>query len=80
MGTWSIWHWLIVILVAVILLAVYFIPTFIAFVRGHDHRMVILLLNLFLGWTAIGWIFALIWSVLSTRKMREGQRATRISN
>lgn len=37
------------------------LPTIIAFQRGHESRIAILLLNLFLGWTGIGWIIALIW-------------------
>ncbi len=38
-----------------------FLPTIIAFQRGHESRISILLLNLFLGWTVVGWIVALIW-------------------
>jgi len=46
-----------------ILLAIYFLPAIIA---GHRHlheRTAITLLNLFLGWTFIGWVIALIWAV-----------------
>lgn len=48
-----------------ICLAIYFIPTIVAFMRGHRNRVAILLTNLFLGWTGLGWIVALIWSVLN---------------
>ncbi len=41
---------------------VYFIPTIVAGKRGHPNGTSIFLLNLFLGWTAIGWLAALIWS------------------
>lgn len=40
----------------------YFVPTIIAGKRGHPNGTPIFLLNLFLGWTAIGWLAALIWS------------------
>ena len=44
-------------------LAIYFIPTIIAFIRGHASKWGIMLVNLILGFTGIGWLFALIWSV-----------------
>ena len=39
----------------------YFLPTII----GHDKRNAagIILLNVFLGWTVIGWLIALIWAI-----------------
>lgn len=40
----------------------YFLPTFIAYRRRHKNRTAILVLNIFLGWTLIGWIVALVWS------------------
>jgi hypothetical protein len=47
------------LIVAVLL---YFLPTVIALSRGHLSALAIFFLNLFLGWTLIGWIIALIWS------------------
>jgi hypothetical protein len=41
---------------------IYFLPTVIALIRGHLSGLAIFLLNLFLGWTLLGWIIALIWS------------------
>jgi hypothetical protein len=41
---------------------IYFLPTIIALSRGHLSTLAIFLLNLFLGWTLIGWLIALIWS------------------
>jgi hypothetical protein len=42
----------------------YFLPAIIAFGRQHQHRVPILLTNLFLGWTLIGWVAALVWSAM----------------
>jgi hypothetical protein len=42
----------------------YFLPTIIASNRGHEVAGV-LLLNLFFGWTGIGWIALLLWALLS---------------
>lgn len=57
-------------IVIVISLISYFLPTIIAMLRGKSNTFAILLLNLFLGWTFIGWIVALIWSVTSDSKLQ----------
>ena len=48
------------------MLAVGFAPTIIALARHHHNSLAIFALNLLLGWTGIGWIAALIWSLTST--------------
>jgi hypothetical protein len=47
-----------------ILFLMYFLPTIIAAHRGHGVAG-ILVLNLFLGWTVIGWLALLLWSLIS---------------
>jgi len=41
---------------------VYFAPTIVALARHKRNTLSIFLLNLFLGWTLIGWIVALVWA------------------
>ena len=41
---------------------VYFIPAIIGYEKQKENAQAILLLNLFLGWTFIGWIIALVWA------------------
>jgi hypothetical protein len=41
----------------------YFLPAIIALARSKRDIAGILLLNILLGWTVIGWIVALIWAV-----------------
>lgn len=41
----------------------YLLPTGIAVGRGRTNTMSIFMVNLFLGWTLIGWVVALAWSV-----------------
>ncbi len=41
----------------------YLLPTGIAVGRKRSNTGAIFVLNLFLGWTLIGWVIALIWSV-----------------
>jgi hypothetical protein len=40
----------------------YFLPSIIALARGKRDILAIFLLNLFLGWSVIGWVVALIWA------------------
>jgi hypothetical protein len=40
----------------------YFLPCIVAWMRNHHQAAAILLLNLFLGWTFIGWVAAIVWS------------------
>lgn len=42
---------------------IYFIPTIVALRRLHGSRMAIVMLNATLGWTIIGWFWALLWSL-----------------
>lgn len=51
------------LVVLVLLLALYFLPTIIAMNRNHNNLGPIFLLNLLLGWTLVGWVVALAWSV-----------------
>ena len=41
----------------------YFLPSILAFARNKRDTTAIVLLNLFLGWTMIGWVVALVWAV-----------------
>lgn len=50
---------------------IYFLPTFVAAKRGHPNGTSIFLLDLFLGWTFIGWLAALIWSASAIKKTAE---------
>jgi len=49
-------------MLGIVLIVMYFVPTIIAIIRQHRNGVPVALLNLFLGWTVIGWIIALIWS------------------
>ena len=50
--------------VILLLLGIHFLPTFVAFVREHRHAVLILVLNVFFGWTIIGWLVLLIWAAV----------------
>ncbi|MFA5346403.1 MAG: superinfection immunity protein [Candidatus Omnitrophica bacterium CG08_land_8_20_14_0_20_41_16] len=52
------------LLLVVLIFAIYFLPTLIAFLRQHKNSLAIFLLNLLLGWTVLGWVVSLVWSVM----------------
>ena len=51
------------VIILALAVAVYFLPSIIALKRDHRNAMVILCLNIFLGWTFLGWIASLVWSL-----------------
>ena len=58
----------VIVLLALTALAFYFLPTIIAIFRDHHQLGVIAVINLFFGWTFIGWVVSLAWSVSATRE------------
>ena len=58
----------VIILLIVIGLPIYFIPTIIAFNRKHAYKGVVFALNLFGGFTGVLWLVALIWAVYPSEK------------
>ncbi len=51
------------IILFILSLLFYFLPTIIALIRGHKNALAIFLLNFLLGFTLIGWVVSLVWSV-----------------
>ena len=49
-------------------IAAYFLPTIIASNRGHMSTGGIFALNLFFGWTLLGWVLSLCWALNSNTK------------
>lgn len=48
--------------------AFYLIPTWVAMGRNVERKGGIITLNIFLGWTGLGWIGALIWAFSADTK------------
>jgi len=53
----------------------YFLPTTIAVMRNFEKKGAVFLVNLLVGWTLIGWIIALVWSLQGPSTQR-GKSAT----
>ena len=45
-----------------VIIAGYFLPSIVAWNRGHHQKPAIVVLNLAFGWTVLGWFAALIWA------------------
>ena len=62
-----------------LMLGVHMAQLIIAVFRGHPHWPWIGFLNFAAGWTLVGWVAALVWSVTATRQpeaiMRIGRPA-----
>jgi hypothetical protein len=64
------------LLVICVLVAFYFLPSLIACIRGCKASAGgIIVLNLLLGWTVIGWIVALVWAA-SAKTLDDEKRKT----
>ena len=50
----------------VVVVFLYFIPSVVAGMRSHHQTWPIVALNLLLGWTLLGWVAALVWSLTAT--------------
>ena len=59
----------------VALLILYFLPTIAAVGRKHHQRTAIFVLNLFLGWTFIGWVAALVMAATAVKDLPGDLRA-----
>jgi len=53
------------ILMLLLIVVIYMLPTLIAFGREHPRRQDVVVLNILLGWTLIGWIVAFLWALLA---------------
>lgn len=57
---------ILLILIGVLAFFVHFLPTFVAGSRHVANFWWIFLINLFFGWTVIGWVLALVWAANDT--------------
>jgi hypothetical protein len=60
--------WRAVALFALPFIGLYLTPTVFAAMRKHPNLAPIAIVNVFLGWTFVGWVAALAWSVAAFRR------------
>lgn len=54
-----------------IVLVLYFLPSTVAIARKVTHQGSVVVINLFLGWTFIGWVIALAMACRTRRALRD---------
>lgn len=54
---------------------VYFLPPIVAYSRRHRNAGAIFVMTILLGWTAIGWVVALIWASTANTESRPSKEA-----
>ncbi len=58
----------VIVIMLIVGVVVYFIPSIIALLRMKKNLFAIIALNFFLGWSLIGWVVSLVWSLSSDSK------------
>jgi hypothetical protein len=56
------------IIIIICVVVAYILPGIIATMRQHHQAGAIFALNLFAGWTLIGWIASLVWAVSAVKE------------
>ena len=62
----------LVVLFGLVGIGLYFVPSILGFARGHQNAVAILALNFLTGWTFLGWVGSLVWSLTVVRKAGTG--------
>jgi Superinfection immunity protein len=55
------------LLLGLVALGLYGLPSLIAMARGHHQVAAIVALNLLLGWTCLGWVVAVVWALTALK-------------
>lgn len=58
-------------IVGLLVAALYALPTFVAFFRGHPNRWLIFVVNLVFGGTGLGWLVALVWAFHAIHRSKD---------
>ena len=59
---------------AAISFVVYMFPWFIAMSRQHKNSGAIFMLTFFTGWTVIGWVAGMVWSMTSNTRLEDKRK------
>jgi hypothetical protein len=54
-----------------VVLALYFLPSIVALARRITHQGSVVVINVFLGWTFVGWVVALAMACRTNRVVRD---------
>ena len=54
----------IIVILVILIVAIYMLPTLIAYGRDHPRRSLIGLVNIVFGWTLLGWLAVFVWALV----------------
>ena len=60
----------LLLIALLMVLMLYLVPSVIAFRRQHPKRWLLLLANVFTGFTVLGWILCFVWAFSALQKLR----------
>jgi hypothetical protein len=60
-------------ILAIIAFSFYSIPSIIALIRRKRNTVAIVALNILLGWSIIGWVVSLVWSLTKDQEVQANQ-------
>jgi hypothetical protein len=55
------------VLVMLVGLVIYLVPTVLAFQKQSPNKKLVILINVFAGWTVVGWVVALFFALTKKR-------------
>jgi hypothetical protein len=64
----AFWEGMLGLVMLLVMALLYILPSLIAWKRKHKSTGGIVALNILAGWTFIGWLIALVWSLSSARE------------
>ncbi len=56
------------LILIVLFIIAYFLPSAVSIIRDHKQTMPIMIVNILLGWTFVGWVIALAWACMEEEK------------
>lgn len=68
-----VWSAIAILMMLAVGAVVYFLPMMVAIGRRHHQVGAIIILNLLLGWTLLGWIGALVWAATQVRRRKQDE-------
>lgn len=60
-------HYFMLLVLVCLVIGIYLIPTIVAVSRKHLQKVPIILVNILLGWSFIGWVVALVWACTKSK-------------
>ncbi len=52
----------------VFMFLIYFLPSIVAISKKKSNTVAIVVLNIFLGWTLLGWVISLVWALTADQQ------------